>query len=115
MQIKLGSIGEKVEGIEDLKQEIYLILSTPLGSIPHMPEFGSKIYEYIDRPMTIAKALIIGEAYRAIKRNCTRFKVSSIKLSTISPGKYVFKISGLPQDSRIDSEVVLDILTDFTH
>lgn len=115
MQIKLGSIGEKIEGIEDLRQEIYLILSTPLGSIPHMPDFGSRIYEYLDKPPIIAKPLIIAESYRAIKKNCTRFNVLSFKLSNVTPGKFVFKISGIPQDAQIDKEVILDILTDFTH
>lgn len=114
MQIKLGAIGEKIEGIEDLTQEIYFILATPLGSVPHMPEFGSRIYEYLDRPMNIAKPLIIAEAYRAIKKNCTRFQISSIKLASTVAGKFVFKITGKPQDPQIDKEVVLDVLTDFT-
>lgn len=115
MQIKLGAIGLKAEGLDDLNQEIGIILSTPLGSVPHMPEMGSRIYEYLDRPINIVKPLIIAEAYRALKRNCKRFKVSSIKLvAASSSGKFVFKIQGIPQDQQVDKEVVLSVLTDFT-
>lgn len=38
MQIKLGTFGQIVEGLDDLNQEILLILATPLGSVPHQPE-----------------------------------------------------------------------------
>lgn len=115
MQIKLGTFGQIVEGLDDLNQEILLILATPLGSVPHQPELGSRIYEYLDRPMNIAKPLIVAEAYRALKKNCTRFKVRSIKLvSASSSGKFVFKITGVPTDSQIDKEVVLSVFADFT-
>jgi phage baseplate assembly protein W len=115
MQIKIGTIGLTVEGIEDINQEIGLILSTPLGSIPHLPEFGSRIPYYLDKPQNIARPLIIAEAYRGIKKNSTRFKPSSVKLMSASPtGKMVFKISGLPTDAQTDKEVILNVLADFT-
>ena len=115
MQIKLGSIGETLKGLADLNQEIRLILATPLGSVPHQPELGSRLYEYLDLPINIAKPLIIAEAYRALKKNCTRFEVTSIKLLPSSePYKYVFQITGIPKDSEIDQEVILEVLTEFT-
>jgi phage baseplate assembly protein W len=115
MQIKIGAIGLTVEGIEDLNQEIGLIIATPLGSIPHMPEFGSRIPFYLDRPQNIARPLIIAEAYRAIKKNTTRFKPSSVKLVSASPnGKMAFKITGVPTDAQTDKEVALNVLADFT-
>ncbi|MBI4691689.1 MAG: GPW/gp25 family protein [Nitrospirae bacterium] len=115
MQIKLGAIGQTVEGIEDINQEIGLILTTPLDSIPHMPEFGSRIYQYLDKPQNIARSLIIAEAYRAIKKNSKRFKPSKVKLISASPsGKMVFKIPGTITDAQTDKEVVLSVLADFT-
>ncbi|MBI3584187.1 MAG: GPW/gp25 family protein [Nitrospinae bacterium] len=115
MQIKLGSVGKTLTGIEDINQEIGLILATPLGSIPHRPEFGSRIPEYLDKPQNVARPLIIAEAYRAIKINSERFKPSKIKLMSASAsGKIVFKITGMITDSQTDQEVVLSVLADFT-
>lgn len=115
MQIKLGAIGETVTGIEDINQEVRLILATPLGSIPHRPEFGSRIHFYLDKPQNAARPLIIAEAYRAIKKNSTRFKPSSVKLVSASPnGKMVFKITGILTDARMDKEVILNVLSDFS-
>ncbi len=115
MQLKLGAIGETVTGIADINQEVGLILATPLGSIPHRPEFGSRIPEYLDKPQNIARPLIVAEAYRALKANSERFTPEKIKLMSISAGgKMVFKITGMPKDAEIDKEVVLSVLTDFT-
>lgn len=113
-QIKLGSIGEIVTGLEDLNQEIKLILETPLGSIPHRPEYGSRIYEYLDLPINIAKPFIIAETYRAIKANCDRFEVIDVKVKDISPqGKFVIQVIGRPVSSEIDEVVKLEILANF--
>lgn len=115
MQIKLGAVGETVTGIEDINQEVGLILTTPLGSIPHRPEFGSNIYQHLDKPMNIARPLIISEAYRAIRKNSERFSPLEIKLASASPsGKLVFRIRGTITDAQTDKEVVLSVLADFT-
>lgn len=115
MQIKLGAFGQVLGGLDDLNQEILLILATPLGSVPHQPELGSRIYEYLDMPMNIAKPLIVAEAYRALKKNCTRFKVTSVKLAAASEsGKFVFKITGVPTDSKVENQIIINVLTDFT-
>jgi len=115
MQIKIGSIGKTVTGIEDINQEIFLILATPLGSVPHRPEYGSKIYEFLDKPMNIAKPLVLAEAWRALRKNSERFLVTDIKLVSASEsGKFVFKIRGIPQSREVDEEVVLSVFADFT-
>ncbi len=115
MQIKIGVIGITVKGIEDINQEIGLILATPLGSIPHRPEFGSRIPEYLDKPQNVSRTLIIAEAFRALKANSERFTPKQIKLMSASPGgKLVFKITGMPKDTQTDKEVVLSVLADFT-
>ncbi|MEM0326598.1 MAG: GPW/gp25 family protein [Desulfurococcaceae archaeon] len=113
-QIKLGSIGEVVTGLEDLNQEIRLILETPLGSIPHRPEYGSRIYEYLDLPINVAKPLIIAETYRAIKANCDRFEVIDVKVKEITPqGKLSLQIIGRPTSAEIDEAIKLEILANF--
>jgi len=114
MQLKLGTIGETIKGLEDIKQEIYLILSTPLGSIPHRPEFGSRIYEYLDKPIELVRHLIIAETYRALKANSNRFYPTKvILLEATSEGKLIFKITGIITDSQTEQEIVLEFLADF--
>jgi len=113
MQIKLGSIGEIIQGLKDLQQEIFLILATPLGSVPHRPEFGSRIYEYLDLPQHIAKPIVIAEAYRALRANSERFKVMDIKVKDIQPGKIIFALTILPLSDEATEEVKLEILAEF--
>jgi hypothetical protein len=57
-----------VEDIEDIRQSIRIILETPQGSDPLRPEFGSNIYQYIDRPIDRARPHLVREAVRAIRR-----------------------------------------------
>jgi len=113
MQIKLGSIGEVAQGLQDLQQEIFLILATPLGSVPHRPEFGSRIYEYLDLPQHLAKPLIIAEAYRALRANTERFEVKEIKVKDIQPGKIIFTLTILPISDEVTEEVKIEVLAEF--
>jgi hypothetical protein len=63
---KLGSIGEVVEGLDDVAQCIQIILTTPKGSVPHRPTFGADIWRYLDLPVNLAMPNMIMEASNAI-------------------------------------------------
>jgi phage baseplate assembly protein W len=78
-QPKLGEIGAVVENIEDINQCIGIILTTPKGSDPHRPEFGSDIYKYIDYPVNEAIPNIIREAIDAINTWEPRVDIKGIK------------------------------------
>jgi phage baseplate assembly protein W len=78
-QPKLGEIGAVVENIGDINQCIRIILTTPKGSDPHRPEFGSDIYKYIDYPVNEAIPNIIREAIDAINTWEPRVEIKSIK------------------------------------
>lgn len=67
-QPRLGALGEVVEGIDDIGQCIRVILSTPLRSDPHRPEFGVDLMPYIDLPATVAVPGLIRAAWRAVER-----------------------------------------------
>lgn len=41
-----------VVGIDDIKQSIYVILTTRKGAVPFNPAFGSDIYSHLDRPVS---------------------------------------------------------------
>lgn len=52
--LAVGAIGNVVEGIDDINQCIVTILSTKKGSDPFRPDFGSDVWEWIDRPLPVA-------------------------------------------------------------
>ena len=79
-QLKLNSIGEVAEGVDDINQCIVIILLTKKGTVPHRPTFGSDIYKYIDYPINEATPNIVREATDAITMWETRIKINSIKV-----------------------------------
>jgi len=106
MQLKLGTIGEIVEGIEDLRQRIKIVLETPKGFDPHRPEFGSNIWQWLDRPFTEAMPNVIAEAYEAIERWITDFKVTQIKAEEADEnGRFSFFIRGIWNGEIVEVEV----------
>jgi phage baseplate assembly protein W len=50
----VSSIGEAVEGVADINQCIGVIIGTQKGSDPFRPDFGSDVWDWIDRPLGIA-------------------------------------------------------------
>ncbi len=79
-QCKLNGIGDVAEGVEDINQCIAIILSTPKGSDPHRPTFGSDIIKYVDYPINIAKANIIRETIDALTLWETRINVNKTEI-----------------------------------
>ena len=106
MQLKLGVIGQIVEGIEDLRQRVKIVLETSKGFDPHRPEFGSNIYQYVDKPFNVAQPLVIAEAYNAIERWITDFKVTQIKVEEADEnGRFSFSIRGIWNGEIVEVEV----------
>lgn len=62
--MRLGGPGE-VDGADDLAQCIRVALTTPLGSEPLRPWFGSDLWRYVDQPVTAAQPYIVQEVRRA--------------------------------------------------
>lgn len=67
-QPALGTPGEVVEGLRDIDQAIRIILTTPRGSDPHRPEFGSDLHLYIDWPTNRVVPHLVREAVEVIRR-----------------------------------------------
>lgn len=68
-----------VEGIDDIRQSIRIILETPLGSDPLRPDFGSNLSLYLDYPIDRARPHIVRETVEAIRKwedRCTVKRVS---------------------------------------
>lgn len=67
-QLRLGQIGEVVEGLDDIEQCIQIVLRTPKGSVPHRPDFGSELFKYLDAPINLARPAIVGTTVEAIRQ-----------------------------------------------
>ena len=68
-----------VEAEADIDQSIRVILSTPKGSDPHRPDFGSNLHLYLDYPIDQAVPHLVREAVEAIRQwepRCELVKVT---------------------------------------
>lgn len=79
-QPKLGTTAEVVEDLRDIDQSLRIILTTPKGSDPHRPEFGSDLHLYIDWPTNRVTPHLVRESIEAIRRWEPR--VSVVQVST---------------------------------
>ncbi|MBF6569058.1 MAG: GPW/gp25 family protein [Candidatus Binataceae bacterium] len=82
--LKLGAIGEVVQGLADVDQCIQIILTTPKGSDPLRPTFGSDLWRYIDYPIDVAIPSAVREVTQAITLWEPRVKLVSV---TTLPGE----------------------------
>lgn len=78
-QPALGTPGAVVTGLRDIDQSIRIILSTPLGSDPHRPEFGSNLDRYIDWPIDRVVPHLVREAVEALRRWETRVSIVQVR------------------------------------
>lgn len=79
-QPTLGTSGEVGEGLHDIDQSIRIILSTPKGSDPHRPEFGSDLHLYLDWPTNRVTPHLVREAVDAIRRWEPRISVVQVHI-----------------------------------
>lgn len=54
--------GKLIGGEQHLRQSIKRIIMTPIGSYPLDPEFGSRVPDLVDRPMTDETILLINSS-----------------------------------------------------
>jgi len=71
--------GALVEGVHDIDQAIRITLSTPVGSDAHRPQFGCRIHDYIDWPITRARPHIVREIVAALNRWEPRMRIIRIR------------------------------------
>ncbi|MCU1718676.1 GPW/gp25 family protein [Pseudomonas sp. 5P_3.1_Bac2] len=90
-QPALGAAGEVVEGLRDIDQAIRIILTTPRGSDPHRPEFGSELQRYLDWPTHRVVPHLVREAVEAIRRWEPRVTLVQV-LTTIESSHIVLRV-----------------------
>lgn len=78
--------GAVLQDIEVIKQRMYNVINTPVGSDPLRPFFGTNIYDYIDRPILVAVAGVKREVADAIALWLPEVELDSIRYSITSNG-----------------------------
>jgi Bacteriophage baseplate protein W len=110
--LRLGAIGQVVQGIADVDQCIAIILTTPKGSDPLRPTFGADIWRYIDHPIDEALPAIVRELTAALTLWEPRVKLLSVTAAPVldtatQPGAnlsvtvvWQLKLGGAPSPPR---------------
>ncbi len=87
--------GKAIEDIEHLKQSITNILTTPIGSRVMRRDYGSRLFQRIDNPLT---GELIAEIYldvvEALFNYEPRYEVVSIEVKSIENGQIILDLEG---------------------
>lgn len=99
-----ATTGKRLGGIEHLRQSLRDILTTPIGSRVMRREYGSRLFDLIDKPTnreTITD--IYAATAEAIMRWEPRFQVTKVAISATEPGRVELNLTGnyLPNGQAI--------------
>lgn len=98
-----ANTGKRLGGIDHLRQSIRDILTTPLGSRVMRRDYGSRLFQLLDAPMSRATLLeMYAATAEALARWEPRFRLEQVRASSAEPGRVVLDLSGqyLP-DGRV--------------
>ena len=102
MQLDLkGLPGQTVTGVDELKQMICLVLMTPAGSVPLRDDLDSKLYDYIDKPITHVTPLVIAETHRLLDNRIPGFNLQKVTVQQSNTGKLEIIIKGIYNEQEI--------------
>lgn len=91
-----ANTGKELEGIYHLKQSIIDILTTPIGSRIMNRNYGSKLFELVDKPINRDFTL---EVYAAVAESLQkwekRFKLEKVKIKEVKEGKVTLELNGI--------------------
>jgi phage baseplate assembly protein W len=80
--------GERITGIDDVRQSVAEIMRTPLRSRPMRPEFGTDLLGIVDQPMNAAgRALVAGRTVDAIAKFEKRISITKSSITTTAEGE----------------------------
>lgn len=95
-----ASTGKQIDGTAHLTQSVGRILTTPLASRPMRREFGSELFNLIDRPANAANVMLMRAATAvALRRWEPRLAVGKIGVSgKFADGTFTISIAGRRTD-----------------
>lgn len=105
-----NTTGRGLDGLGHLFQSIRDILTTPIGSRVMRREYGSRLFELIDRPVNSALLVDIYAAVaEALDRWEPRFKLTHVVATFAEPGRLEIDLKGVyrPDGREITLEGVV--------
>lgn len=85
--------GTKMKYLASIEESIKDILLTPLGSRVMLPDYGSRLFELIDRKVDDEfRADLACYVIEAVEKWETRVKIDEVKLISLKDHKLNFKI-----------------------
>ncbi len=102
--------GKSLSGLDHLRQSIIDILTTPIGTRVMRREYGSRLFDLIDRPMNRETIIeIYAAAAEAIDRWEPRFKLERVQAVSVEPGRVELELTGdyVPNGQKITLEGVV--------
>jgi len=106
--ISILGTGAIAEGISSLRQCIYIILHTTLGTDPLRPLFGSRVYKYQDAPVNIAIPNIKAGIIEALAIWEKRIRVISVTHRMAATGHLEFEITYLLVDENLVDSIIFN-------
>lgn|SRR5574344_2050219 len=95
MQGMNNKTGKSISDTDHLKQSIIDILTTPIGSRVMRRDYGSRLFQRIDAPITgELVAEIYADIVEALFNYEPRFEVSNVSVSSITEGLIVIDLEG---------------------
>lgn len=87
--------GRGLSGLAHLKQSIADILTTPIGSRVMRRDYGSRLFERIDSPITgELVAEIYADVVEALFKYEPRVEVSAVSVVSVDKGQIVLDLEG---------------------
>lgn len=88
--------GKHLEGIAHLKQSITDILTTPIGTRVMRRDYGSRLFELVDRPITDDLAMeLYAATAAALNKWEPRFKLEQVQITSQQQGNITLMLRGL--------------------
>lgn len=104
------STGKPISGVDHIVQSIADILTTPLGSRVMRRDYGSRLFELIDAPLTAAsRLLLIAATAGAIRRWEPRVTLDKVSLTLTATGQPVLTLIGRRTDLPANPALILSI------
>lgn len=96
--------GAEIGGIPYLRQRLYDVINTPLGSLVGRRDFGSRFYELVDRNVDarfhMEAYIRLSEAINDPMNGLEDFSLSEMVVEREGPGHYAITISGTTKDGE---------------
>lgn len=101
--LSLPTYGEVVQGLAEISQAVIIIVTTQRGSDPLRPDFGSDVYQYVDRPVNEAIPRMIKASWDALTRWEPRVNVNRVTIDSTEAGTVEFTIEWTEKSTNTTS------------